>query len=48
MQIDTLWMKTNFMRFNTQYFDGVLPLPRLRAGERRAGDVPNYTTLRFL
>lgn len=35
MQIDTLWMKTNFMRFNTQYFDGVLPLPRLRAGRSR-------------
>lgn len=35
MQIDTLWMKTNFMRFNTQYFDGVLPLPRLRAGQSR-------------
>ena len=35
MQIDTLWMKTNFMRFNTQYFDGVLPLPQLRAGRSR-------------
>ena len=35
MQIDTLWMKTNFMRFNTQYFDGVLPLPRLRTGRSR-------------
>lgn len=35
MQIDTLWMKNNFMRFNTQYFDGVLPLPRLRAGRSR-------------
>ena len=35
MQIDTLWMKTNFMRFNTQYFDGVLPLPRLRVGRSR-------------
>ena len=35
MQIDTLWMKTNFMRFNTQYFDGVLPLARLRAGRSR-------------
>lgn len=35
MQIDTLWMKINFMRFNTQYFDGVLPLPRLRAGRSR-------------
>ena len=35
MQIDTLWMKTNFMRVNTQYFDGVLPLPRLRAGRSR-------------
>lgn len=35
MQIDTLWMKTNFMRFNTLYFDGVLPLPRLRAGRSR-------------
>ena len=35
MQIDTLWMKTNFMRFNTQYFNGVLPLPRLRAGRSR-------------
>ncbi len=35
MQIDTLWMKTNFMRFNMQYFDGVLPLPRLRAGRSR-------------
>lgn len=35
MQIDTLWMKTNFMRFNTQYFDGVLPLPRLRTGWSR-------------
>ena len=35
MQIDTLWMKTNFMRFNTKYFDGVLPLPRLRAGRSR-------------
>ena len=35
MQIDTLWMKTNFMRFNTQYFDSVLPLPRLRAGRSR-------------
>lgn len=35
MQIDTLWMKTYFMRFNTQYFDGVLPLPRLRAGRSR-------------
>ena len=28
-------MKTNFMRFNTLYFDGVLPLPRLRAGRSR-------------
>ncbi len=35
MQIDTLWMKTNFMRFNAQYFDGVLPLPRLRTGRSR-------------
>ena len=35
MQIDTLWMKNNFMRFNTQYFDGVLPLPRLRTGRSR-------------
>ena len=35
MQIDTLWMKANFARFNTQYFDGVLPLPRLRAGRSR-------------
>ena len=35
MQIDTLWMKINFMRFNTPYFDGVLPLPRLRAGRSR-------------
>ena len=35
MQIDTLWMKNNFMRFNTQYFDGVLPLPRLRVGRSR-------------
>lgn len=35
MQIDTLWLKTNFMRFNTQYFDGMLPLPRLRVGRSR-------------
>ena len=35
MQIDTLWMQTNFMRFNAQYFDGMLPLPRLRAGRSR-------------
>ena len=35
MQIDTLWMKANFERFNTQYFDGVLPLPRLRVGRSR-------------
>lgn len=35
MQIDTLWLKTNFIRFNTQYFDGVLPLPRLRVGRSR-------------
>ena len=35
MQIDTLWLKANFMRFNTQYFDGVLPLPRLRTGRSR-------------
>lgn len=35
MQIDTLWLKANFARFNTQYFDGVLPLPRLRTGRSR-------------
>ena len=35
MQIDTLWLKANFARFNTQYFGGVLPLPRLRAGRSR-------------
>ena len=35
MQIDTLWLKANFERFNTQYFDGVLPLPRLRVGRSR-------------
>ena len=35
MQIDTLWLKANFARFNTQYFGGVLPLPRMRAGRSR-------------
>jgi len=35
MQIDTLWLKNNFIRFNTQYFDGVFPLPRLRVGRSR-------------
>lgn len=35
MQIDILWLRTWFARFNAQYFDGVLPTPHFRIGHSR-------------
>lgn len=35
MQIDILWLKENFRKFNEQYFDGVLPTPHFYIGRSR-------------
>lgn len=35
MQIDIIWLRDNFRRFNQQYFDGVLPTPRFHIGRSR-------------
>lgn len=35
MQIDMLWVRTWFARFNQQYFNGELPTPRFHIGRSR-------------
>lgn len=35
MQIDILWLRTWFARFNAQYFQGELPTPRFHIGHSR-------------
>lgn len=35
MQIDVNWLSTNFNRFNADYFNGELPLPRFRISNAR-------------
>lgn len=35
MQIDILWLRSNFAAFNKQYFDGVLPTPQFHIGRSR-------------
>ncbi|MGI6242139.1 MAG: SprT-like domain-containing protein [Prevotella sp.] len=35
MQIDMLWIRTWFAKFNKQYFDGELPTPRFHIGHSR-------------
>ncbi len=35
MQVDILWVRTNFRRFNAEYFGDVLPEPRFVVGRSR-------------
>lgn len=35
MQVDILWIRTWFARFNARYFDGGLPTPRFHIGRAR-------------